>query len=96
MAQAILISKINFIGITGSEYYHIICDKNSVVINPLERKQALQIIEDDQLILAKPEDYLGQYNSKLGRIYTDTDFQSTVNSNPKQKEYIIKLLENIE
>ena len=46
--------------------------------------------------LAKPEDYLGQYNSKLGRIYVDADFQSTVNSNPKQKEYIIKLLENIE
>ena len=96
MAQAILISKINFIGITGSEYYHIICDKNSVVINPLDRKQALQIIENDQLILAKPEDYLGEYDSKLGKIYVDADFQSTINSNPKQKEYIIKLLENIE
>ena len=89
MVQAILISKISFAGIVGSEYFHIICDENSVVINPLERKQALQIIEDDQLILAKPEDYLGQYNSKLGRIYVNADFQSTVNSNPKQKEYII-------
>ena len=89
MVQAILISKISFVGIVGSEYFHIICDENSVVINPVDRKQAFQIIEDNKLTLAKPEDY-------LGKIYTDPNFQSTVNSNPKQKKYIFKLLEKIE
>lgn len=96
MVQAILISKISFVGIVGSEYFHIICDDNSVVINPVDRKQAFQIIEDNKLTLAKPEDYLGQYDPKLGKIYTDPNFQSTVNSNPKQKKYIFKLLEKIE
>lgn len=96
MVQAILISKISFAGIVGSEYFHIICDENSVVINPVDRNQAFQIIEDNKLILAKPEDYLGQYDPKLGKIYTDSNFQSTVNSNPKQKKYIFKLLEKIE
>ena len=94
MAQAILISKINFIGITGSEYFHIIYKNNGIVINPLERKQALKIIEDNQLVLAKPETYLGQYDPKLGKIYTDGDFQSTVNANPKQKNLIFQLLES--
>ena len=82
--------------LTETEYFHIICDDNSVVINPVDRKQAFQIIEDNKLILAKPEDYLGQYDPKLGKIYTDPNFQSTVNSNPKQKKYIFKLLEKIE
>lgn len=94
MAQAILIAKITFAGISGSEYFHIICENNSVVINPLERKQALEIIEDNQLVLAKPETYLGTYDVKLGRIYTDADFQHFVNSNPKQKNLLFQLLEN--
>lgn len=94
MAQAILIAKNTFAGISGSEYFHIICENNSVVINPLERKQALEIIEDNQLVLAKPETYLGTYDVKLGRIYTDADFQHFVNSNPKQKNLLFQLLEN--
>ena len=67
MAQAILISKIIFAGISGLEYFHIICENNSVIINPLERKKALEIIKEEQLVLAKPETYLGQYDPKLGR-----------------------------
>lgn len=94
MAQAILISKIIFAGISGLEYFHIICENNSVIINPLERKKAFSIIKDNQLTLAKPETYLGQYDPKLGRIYTDSDFQSTVNANPKQKNLIFQLLES--
>lgn len=94
MAQAILMSKITFAGISGFEYFHIIYKNNGIVINPLERKQALKIIEDNQLVLAKPETYLGEYDSKLGKIYVDTDFQSTINSNPKQKNLIFQLLEN--
>ena len=94
MAQAILISKIIFAGMSGLEYFHIICENNSVIINPLERKKALSIIKDNQLTLARPETYLGQYDPKLGRIYTDDDFQSTVNANPKQKNLIFQLLES--
>ena len=94
MAQAILISKIIFAGISGLEYFHIICENNSVIINPLERKKAFEIIKDNQLVLAKPETYLGQYAPKLGKIYTDSDFQSTVNANPKQKNLIFQLLES--
>lgn len=94
MAQAILIAKTTFAGISSSEYFHIVCKNNSVVINPLERKQALEVIEDNQLVLAKPETYLGGYDAKLGRIYTDADFQSSVNSNPKQKNLLFQLLEN--
>ena len=94
MAQAILMSKITFAGISGFEYFHIIYKNNGIVIHPLERKQALKIIEDNQLVLAKPETYLGQYDPKLGRIYTDDDFQSTVNANPKQKNLIFQLLES--
>ena len=94
MAQEILISKIIFAGISGLEYFHIICENNSVIINPLERKKALEIIKEEQLVLAKPETYLGQYDPKLGRIYTDDDFQSTVNANPKQKNLIFQLLES--
>ena len=51
MAQAILISKINFIGITGSEYFHIICKDNSVIINPLERKKLLKLLKKSILYL---------------------------------------------
>ena len=94
MALAILISKIIFAGISGLEYFHIICENNSVIINPLERKKAFEIIKDNQLVLAKPETYLGQYDPKLGKIYTDSDFQSTVNANPKQKNLIFQLLES--
>ena len=94
MAQAILMSKITFAGISGFEYFHIIHKNNGIVIHPLDRKQALKIIEDNQLVLAKPETYLGQYDPKLGKIYTDGDFQSTVNANPKQKNLIFQLLES--
>lgn len=94
MAQAILISKIIFAGMSGLEYFHIICENNSVIINPLERKKAFEIIKEEHLTLAKPETYLGQYDPKLGRIYTDSDFQSTVNVNPKQKNLIFQLLES--
>lgn len=87
--QAILVTKITFIGLTNTEYTHIVVNNNSVVINNINRAKFKEVCSDFNLHEAKSNEYLGTYTPSLGHIFVDDNFQSTLNNNKSLKEFIL-------
>lgn len=96
MTQIILVNRVYFVGFSGLNYIHIKIDNClSISVCTLSRKQALDLVESQNLVLESDLNY-EDYNSYLGYIYTDGQFKDFVNSHPQLKSNLIKTISHYE
>ena len=95
MVQCILVNKIVFIGLESWTYTHITIKGKGITVTELDRHEAREIIEDENLVLAKPDDY-DDYNHHYGKIYTDGRFKNYLNKYTRVKKNLFKILDRLD
>ena len=93
MVQCILQNKIVFLGLQGFNYTYVKIKNRGITILDLTREEAKAIIDDENLQLVSSEEC---ENYKYGRIYTDNKFKEYVNSHPKVKRNLIKIINRLD
>lgn len=95
MVQCILVNKIVFIGLESWTYTHIVVKGKGITVTELDRQEAREIIEDENLVLANPDDY-DDYNHHYGKIYTDGKFKNYLNKYTRVKRNVLKILDKLD
>lgn len=95
MVQCLLVNKIVFIGLESYTYTHIKIKGKGITITELDRIEAKDLIEEEGLALADPDDY-DDYNHHYGKIYTDGKFKNHLNKYPKIKRNVLKILDKMD
>lgn len=95
MVQCILVNKIVFIGLESWTYTHIVVKGKGITVNEIDRQEAREIIEDENLVLANPDDY-DDYNHHYGKIYTDGKFKNYLNKYTRVKRNVLKILDKLD
>lgn len=71
MAKCLLKQKVTFLGLQDFNYYFIELIGKGIVVTELDGKEARQLIREGEVSLVSPS----EYDSSLGKIYTDCDFK---------------------
>lgn len=96
MVECLIKNRINFIGFEDYCYIHIRIKNNGVTISELDRIEANNLIKDNNLKQAMPEDYAQPYDRKLGKIFTDGKFKDYINKHLSVKTNLLFLLNQFE
>ena len=96
MTQLLLLHRIKFAGLSACNYTHIQIKGKGIIIQELDRDEAKNLVENQDLKLAPTNDYADPSVRKYGRIYTDDKFKTYVNSHPTIKNALIYLLEHLD
>ena len=90
--QCLIKQRIVFLGIEGWTYTHIKIKGLGISILDLDRKEAKEIITSKNLQLVDTS----EYDSHLGKIYTDGKFKTFMNKHKKLKKHLLYLLEKLD
>lgn len=92
MTQALLQYRISFAGMSAFNYTHIQIKGKGIILQELDRYEAQDLIQEQNLVDAP----IDEYDYHYGKIYTDGNFKQYVNGHPRVKAALLYLIEQLD
>lgn len=89
MVQALLRNRLFFLGMEGWDYTYIRVRGSKIVVTQIDNSQAKELMLKFRKV--EPSEY-SNYDERLGDIYVDGNFKKYINSHPRIKSTIFRIL----